>query len=641
MQILSFLILVMRTSFLFLIIALGSFPVFAQSSENIAAAENDTIPAINVQFTPASASEYIYKLLQRDSLWKEPGDTIHLSLSRLLYHYSEPFDSVEKRLFEFDYESVRPELTELVRRDTIPLRWLSDSVFIVDTLALTKEPFITKKTIVTSRVDTLSFRGLDTIPDVKSLIDSIRYSRDTITEVFIDSHYLKSRNIAMHRVAGGEVRPPLLFPDSRKELEFLPDSSHIVIFERYPAYVAAEESPFYVVPGIMMPDSLHLAVEELLQYIHKRDSIPLYISDPKGNSQAFWLTAEPGDLMRYWVHNHENDSITIWVGNPSKHEILLVLEDDIHVERMGKLVVDEIPIIDLEPNRSLLALRPLEEIPGTWSYGLSSAFSLNQNYISNWARGGESALSSLLDLRGSADYHNRRSEVKWINNARLRYGNIISEEFGFRTNNDILELNSQYNKSISEKFDFSSVFYGKTQISKGYDYPNDSIPISSFLSPGTFTIGAGFEYEPFRNTKLNFSALSYRNTFVLDTTNINQRAHGIELGKRSRQEMGGQLVINSKLTLFDDLSVNNTVRLFTNYLEKPQNVDVDWELNLQKQISWFFTISVNLHVIYDENVLFPVYDNQGEAVTFPDGSPKEEPRIQIKQFLGVTMSFSI
>ncbi len=631
----------MRTSFLFLIIALGSFPVFAQSSENIAAAENDTIPAINVQFTPASASEYIYKLLQRDSLWKEPGDTIHLSLSRLLYHYSEPFDSVEKRLFEFDYESVRPELTELVRRDTIPLRWLSDSVFIVDTLALTKEPFITKKTIVTSRVDTLSFRGLDTIPDVKSLIDSIRYSRDTITEVFIDSHYLKSRNIAMHRVAGGEVRPPLLFPDSRKELEFLPDSSHIVIFERYPAYVAAEESPFYVVPGIMMPDSLHLAVEELLQYIHKRDSIPLYISDPKGNSQAFWLTAEPGDLMRYWVHNHENDSITIWVGNPSKHEILLVLEDDIHVERMGKLVVDEIPIIDLEPNRSLLALRPLEEIPGTWSYGLSSAFSLNQNYISNWARGGESALSSLLDLRGSADYHNRRSEVKWINNARLRYGNIISEEFGFRTNNDILELNSQYNKSISEKFDFSSVFYGKTQISKGYDYPNDSIPISSFLSPGTFTIGAGFEYEPFRNTKLNFSALSYRNTFVLDTTNINQRAHGIELGKRSRQEMGGQLVINSKLTLFDDLSVNNTVRLFTNYLEKPQNVDVDWELNLQKQISWFFTISVNLHVIYDENVLFPVYDNQGEAVTFPDGSPKEEPRIQIKQFLGVTMSFSI
>ncbi len=631
----------MRTFLLILIILPGSFAVSAQLPAVEFAAENDTNPAIKVQFTPASASEYIHKLLKRDSLWKKSGDTIQLSLSRLLYHYSEPFDSVEKRLFQFDYESVRPELMQLSRHDTIPLRWLSDSVFIVDTLALTKDPFITKKTIVTSRVDTLTFRGLDTIPEVRSIIDSIKYARDTITEVFIDSLYLMSRNITMHRVVGEEIRPPLMIPNARKELYFLPDSSHFVISERYRAYVADDESPFYVVPDLMMPDSLRLAVEEILQHIHKRDSIPLHISDPRGNRQAFWLTAESGDMMRYWVHNHENDSITIWVGNPSKHEILLVLEDDINVERMGKLVADDIPIIDLEPGISLLALRPLEEIPGIWSYGLSSAFSLNQNYLSNWARGGESALASLLDLSGSADYHNRRSEVKWTNNARFRYGNIISEEFGFRTNNDILELNSQYNKSVSKRFDFSSVFYGKTQVSKGYDYPNDSIPISRFLSPGTFTIGAGFEYEPFRNTKLNFSALSYRNTFVLDTTNINQRAHGIELGKRSRQEMGGQLVINSKLTVLDDLAVNNTVRLFSNYLEKPQNIDVDWELNLQKRISYFFTISVNFHLIYDENILFPVFDNIGEPVTLPDGSPKEEPRIQIKQFLGVTMAFSI
>ena len=631
----------MRTFLLFFVILIGSFAVSAQLSEDEFAAENDTIPAINTQFTPASASEYIHQLLNRDSLWKESGDTIHLSLSRLLYHYSEPFDSVEKRLVAFDYESVRPELMELYRHDTIPLRWLNDSMFIVDTLPLTKDPFITRKTIVTSRVDTLSFRGLDTIPEVRSIIDSIMYARDTIAEIFIDSLYLKSRNIKMHRVVEEEIRPPLLLPDSPKTVQFLPDSSQIVISERYPAYVAAYESPFYVVPGIMMPDSLRLAVEELLQYLHKRDSIPLYIRDPRGNRQVYWLTAEPGDLMRYWVHNHENDSITIWVGNPSKHELLLVLEDDIHVERMGKLAVDEIPIIYLEPDRTLLALRPLEEIPGTWSYGLSSAFSLNQNYLSNWARGGESALSSLLDLGVSADYHNRRSEVKWINNARFRYGNIISEEFGFRTNNDILELNSQYNKSITDRVDFSAVYYGKTQVSKGYDFPNDSIPISSFLSPGTFTIGAGFEYEPFRNTKFNFSALSYRNTFVLDTLNINQRAHGIEKGKRSRQELGGQLVINSKMTLLDDLAVNNTVRLFSNYLEKPQNIDVDWELNLQKQISYFFTISVNFHLIYDENILFPVFDNLGEPVTLPDGSPKEEPRIQIKQFLGVTMSFSI
>lgn len=632
----------MRT--LVLIILIAAFcPMLlpAQSHNHAAINENDTLPKQYIQFTPYEASRYIGELIQRDSLWKDSGDTISLSLSRLLYQYSEPFDSVEKRLQKFDYESIRPELKRFAKHDTIPLRWLNDSTFIVDTLALTKDPFITKKTIITSRVDTMSFRGLDTIPDIRMFIDSIRYAHDTIVEVFIDSLYLGSRNIRMHRVIDSEVHPPLLAPGVAKELYFMPDSSHVVVSEEYYKYVAEESSPFYLVPGLMMPDSLRFAVGELLNHVYHRDSIPLYISDPRGNRLAFWLTAKPDDLLRYWVHNHENDSITIWVGNPSKNEILLILEDDIHVERMGKLDVADVPIIDMEPDKSLIAMKPLEEIPSAWVYGMSTAFSLNQNYISNWARGGESALSSLLDLRGSADYHNRRSKIKWTNNARLRYGNILSEEFGFRTNQDIFEMNSQYNRNIRDKFDFSAVFYGKTQISRGYDFPNDSVPISTFLSPGTFTIGAGFEYEPIRNTKFNLSLLSYRNTFVLDTTLINQRAHGIEMGKRAKHEMGGQLVINSRTSLFEDVAVNNIVRLFSNYLDKPQNIDVDWEINLSKRFSYYFTISLNLHLIYDENILFPVFDKQGEPVILPDGSRKEEPRIQIKQFLGVTMSISL
>ncbi len=631
----------MRYFFISLIGILLVWSSVAQTGREIGANENDTLPPQSITFTHSAASEYIINLLKLDSLWREPGDTIHLSLSRLIDHYNEPFDSVGRRLSGFDYEAVRPELTELERHDTLSLRWLNDSVFIVDTLALEKEPFITKQTIVTNEIDTLSFWGLDTIPDVKMVIDSIRQARDTITEVFIDSLYLESRNIRMHRIIGQEVQPPLLPPESRKQVSFLSDSARIVISERYQEFVADGDSPFYVVPGEMMPDSLRMAVEELLHYTDNRDSIPLYISDARGEGRSFWLTNNPDDLSRYWVRNQENDSITIWVGNPSRHEIQLVLEEDIHVERMGKVTAEDIPITTLEPERSLLSLQPLEEIPGTWRYNLSNAFTLNQNYLSNWARGGESSLSSLLDLRGRAEYRNIESEINWTNSARLRYGSVLSEEFGFRTNTDIFEINSQFNKEVGEKIDFSSVFYGKTQISKGYNYPNDSIPISKFFSPGTFTVGVGFEYEPFSNTKINFSALSYRNTFVLDTLEINQRAHGIERGKRSRQEMGGQLVIKNEMSLMDDLKIENSVRLFSNYLKNPQNVDVDWEINLEKRISWYFTVRMNFHFIYDENILFPVYDNQGDPVTLPDGSQKEVPRLQFKQFLGITMSFSI
>ena len=209
---------------------------------------------------------------------------------------------------------------------------------------------------------------------------------------------------------------------------------------------------------------------------------------------------------------------------------------------------------------------------------------------------------------------------------RLQYANIISEENGLRTNTDMLELNSQYNKVLKEKFDFSALFYFKTQIARGYNYPNDSVVISKFLNPGTFTIGMGVEYSPFKNTTINFSALSYKNTFVLDTASIDQTAHGIAADRQARQEIGGQLLLKNKLNLLDDLNIANTLRLFSNYHDHPENVDVDWEINLDKRINWYFSIVLNLHLIYDDDIRFPVLNANDQPVTLPDGTLRNRQR---------------
>lgn len=614
---------------------------FAQSGEEMPFSEVDTIPSAPIRFTTTSASEYIINLMDGDHLWRGAGEPMQLSLSRLVDHYNEPFDSVETRLFRFNYDAIEPRLTDIVRSDTLPVRWLNEAVFIIDTLALGKEPFITRKTYVMNAVDSAAFSAIDTIPDIRNLVDSILQVRDTITEVFIDSLYLESKNIQLHQIVDNRISPPLIPPDINKEVRFLPDSANIVISETTRAFVANRESPFYIVPGEMMPDSLRYAVETLLHYTDNRDSIPLFISDTNGQRVPFWLTTGEDELIRYWVRNHENDSITIWIGNPSKQDITLTLEEDVSVERMEKVMADNIPVASIEPRRLLASLKPLEEIPVFWQYGLSSALTLNQTYLSNWARGGENFLSSMIDMRATARYTNTDKEITWNNMGRLRYGTIISEEHGLRTNTDNLELSSQYNKALREKIDFSSVFYMKTQVAKGYKYPNDSVPVSKFLNPGTFTIGVGFEYKPFKNTLFNFSPLSYKNTFVLDTVNINQGIHGIEPDRRSRQELGGQLVIRNRVTILDDLNISNSVRLFSGYLDKPQNMDVDWEINIDKQISWYFMVRLNLHFIYDENIRFPVLDNNDEPVLLPDGSEKKVPRLQFKQFLGLTLAFTI
>ena len=110
---------------------------------------------------------------------------------------------------------------------------------------------------------------------------------------------------------------------------------------------------------------------------------------------------------------------------------------------------------------------------------------------------------------------------------------------------------------------------------------------------------------------------------VLDTALIDQTKHGIKEGKRSKQEMGLQIVLNNKLTPFEDMTIVNHLRLFSSYMHKPQNVDVDWELILDQKINLFFTIRLNLHLIYDDDIMFPVFDSNGDAILLPGGDEKK------------------
>ncbi|MFO7655710.1 MAG: DUF3078 domain-containing protein [Bacteroidales bacterium] len=611
---------------------------FTQSVTDIPFAETDSIPSKPVIFTTSTASDYIIDLLGRDNLWRSHGDTMMHSLQRLIEHFKEPFDSVQSRLISFNYDAIQFKHIDIVKNDTIDLIWLNDSTFIMDTVAIEKEPFILEKTVIKKAINTSALVFENNLPDMESLIDYILLDQDTILKKSIDSVYLESKNIQMYQIINKRVVPPILPPGSHLKFRFLPDSGKIILTETSKAIFADKESPFYRVPNEKMPDSLRIAVNTLLSYTATRDSIQLFINDIHGKRTPIWLSRENDDLYRFWVKNLKNDSITIWMGNPTKFDITLLLEDDINVHRMQKVVADDIPFTLAKPDRTLAKVEPLKPIPVYWNYKLSSSFSMNQTYLSNWAKG-ENSLSSMLDILGTGQYTNTADKTEWTNSGRLRYGNIIIQKQGLRTTTDIMEFNSQYNKVLKDKIDFSSIFYMKNQVAKGYKYPNDSVVISKFLNPGTFTVGVGFEYKPFKETSLNFSVLSYKNTFVLDTARINQTTHGIAKDKRAKQEMGGQLMIKNRMNIMDDLKVTNSVRLFSGYLNKPENIDVDWEITLDKIINWYFTIRLNLHFIYDDDIRFPVLDKDENPIKLPDGSIKKVPKLQFKEFLGLTLQF--
>ena len=200
--------------------------------------------------------------------------------------------------------------------------------------------------------------------------------------------------------------------------------------------------------------------------------------------------------------------------------------------RLMKEEIHHLPEFIEMPETSLYAVSEIESEPIFWEYGFGSTLSLNQTYLTNWTKGGESSFTTMMDLLGNATYNNKESKTQWINTVRLKFGTLQTAEKGFRKNNDLFEIDSKYNRNAWGKIGMSASFYMKNQLAKGYDYPNDSVPVSKFLNPATLTVGLGVEYKPIKNTTINMAPLSYKNTFVLDTALIDQTKHGIDAGRK-------------------------------------------------------------------------------------------------------------
>ncbi|MCK7540756.1 MAG: hypothetical protein MZV63_62655 [Marinilabiliales bacterium] len=95
-----------------------------------------------------------------------------------------------------------------------------------------------------------------------------------------------------------------------------------------------------------------------------------------------------------------------------------------------------------------------------------------------------------------------------------------------------------------------------------------------------------------------------------DTASINQTKYGIAADKSSKNELGAYLTLNSKLVLFEKVNMVNRIQLFSNFLSNPQNVDVEWEMIATTSLNWFTDLRLNVHLIYDDDTMLPVFDGR-------------------------------
>lgn len=257
-----------------------------------------------------------------------------------------------------------------------------------------------------------------------------------------------------------------------------------------------------------------------------------------------------------------------------------------------------------------------------WNHEGMAGINLSQVSLSNWSAGGDGSLAFDLQFLYSLNY--KRDRTLWKNRLELAYGLNHTKTDGSRKTNDKIYLSSMYGYELADHWYLSAMLTYQTQFANGYDYARKgSNYISQFMAPGYLSIGPGITWTPKTWITATLSPATWRGTFVLNDRLSDEGSFGVDPGKKILSEFGGNLTVEAKYEFLPNMTVYSRLNLFSNYLEKPQNVDVRWDIQVNMKVNKWVSASLNLNMIYDDDI----------KILQEDGS--KGARLQFKEVLGV------
>ena len=77
--------------------------------------------------------------------------------------------------------------------------------------------------------------------------------------------------------------------------------------------------------------------------------------------------------------------------------------------------------------------------------------------------------------------------------------------------------------------------------------------------------------------------------------------YGVEDDKNIRYELRFYLNGYAKVDVWENVSIENILSLYSNYLDKPQNVDLDYTANVVMKVNKFLSANFTFQAIYDDD----------------------------------------
>jgi hypothetical protein len=275
------------------------------------------------------------------------------------------------------------------------------------------------------------------------------------------------------------------------------------------------------------------------------------------------------------------------------------------------------------------------------NYGLN----INQLALSNWAAGGENSAAgkafanfTLLDKKKA--FEQRLTGAFAFGLSRYADKRIEKQD-------DKIDLTYSLSLNSKTRWNISMVATFNTQFANGYKYPNDSTVISSFFAPAYLTVSAGYTYKgPDERFQISLSPMAGKVTFVMNQDLADAGSFGVKKGYYDQDSLwipgenvaaavGVNAIINYNQPIGKNITYTTMLNLFYNYTEKRDDdrlrLDLNWENTLNFAISKHLTTVLFVHLKYDHNTTFPVYEEIDGVETVIDNVPK----LQIKESLGI------
>ena len=273
------------------------------------------------------------------------------------------------------------------------------------------------------------------------------------------------------------------------------------------------------------------------------------------------------------------------------------------------------------------------DIPEKWKNSGNALFLVNQSSFSNWTSGGQSSISGTLKI----DYNFNYSDNGWDWDTKVisNFGlNKISGSDFLKKTDDRIEINSvlgkKFNNDIIGRWSYSSFFNFQTQFAKGYRFGRDAngnpnrTEKSRFFSPATIQLGVGMYWKKSKDLWVNVAPMTGKlilvNRRFTENLNENQTYFGVKKGGNSRFELGASVRSYYKSEIFENVTMENRLSLYSDYLDRPQNIDFDCTFNFIMKVNQYVSTNLIFQFVYDDN---------------------EIKRVQVREVLGVGLNIDL